>query len=60
MSMPNYIIIEYFKYRLLISNVYPNPSESYIVFVILPINYFDILLLFRILSEILFITDFNI
>ena len=37
--IPNYIIIE----RI---------SESYIVFVILPINYFDILLLFRILSDV--------
>ena len=57
------LIAELYNYRIfpisIINIERVSESESYIVFVILPINYFDILLLFRILSEILLITDFN-
>lgn len=57
----NYSELYYYRiFPISIINIeYVSESESYIVFVILPINYFDILLLFRILSEILLITDFN-
>ena len=57
----NYSELYYYRiFQISIINIERvSESESYIVFVILPINYFDILLLFRILSEILLITDFN-